>query len=58
MTARRIIPLARSRYIVLTAGAAVIAGITAVLVVGAPPVPAAVGIAIAVTWLWWRAPRT
>ena len=50
-------PLARSRYIALTIGAGVIAALTAVRVVGAPPIPAAAGIAIAVAWLIWRAPR-
>jgi len=49
--------LSRSRYIALTIGAGVIAALTAVRVVGAPPIPAAVGITIAVAWLIWRAPR-
>ena len=52
-----ITPLTRSRHIILTIGAGVIAALTAVRVVGAPPIPALVGIAIAVGWLIWRAPR-
>jgi hypothetical protein len=49
--------LPRSRHIALTIGAGVIAALTAVRIVGAPPIPAAVGIAIAVAWLIRRAPR-
>jgi hypothetical protein len=57
MTTPRITSLSRSRYIALTIGAGVIAGLTAIRVVGAPPIPAVAGIAIAVAWLIWRAPR-
>lgn len=57
MTRPRITPLTRSRYVALTIGAGVIAGLTAIRVVGAPPIPAIAGVAIAVAWLVWRAPR-
>jgi len=57
MITPRITALTRSRYLLLTIGAAVMAGVTAILVVGAPPVPAAAGLVLAVTWLVWRAPR-
>ena len=49
-------PLTRSRYIVLTVGTGVMGLLTAVLLASAPPIPALVGVAIAVTWLIWRAP--
>jgi hypothetical protein len=51
------IALTRSRYIAVTIGAAMIAGLTAVLLVGAPPIPALAGVALAVAWLFRRAPR-
>ena len=57
MTKPRLMPLTRSRYMALTIGAGVMAALTAVLLVGAPPVPAALGVALAVAWLVWRAPR-
>jgi hypothetical protein len=49
-------PLTRHRHIVLTIGTGVLALVTAVFLVGAPPVAATAGVAIAVTWLIWRAP--
>jgi hypothetical protein len=54
---KQLTPLTRSRYIALTIGAGVIAALTSLLVIGAPPIPATAGIAIAVAWLIWRAPR-
>ena len=48
--------LSRSRYLALTVAAGVIGVISAVFLVGAPPIPAAAGVAIAVGWLIWRAP--
>ena len=38
-------------------GAGVMAGASAIFLVGAPPLPAALGITLAVGWLIWRAPR-
>jgi len=48
--------LSRPRYLALTIAAGVIGVISAVFLVGAPPIPAAAGVAIAVGWLIWRAP--
>jgi hypothetical protein len=56
MTNNRITALNRSRYLVLTITAALVAAVSAVFLVGAPPIPAAIGVVIAVTWLVWRAP--
>jgi hypothetical protein len=58
MTKPPVIPLNRSRYLALTLGAAVIGAISAVFLVGAPPIPAAVGVALAAGWLIWRAPAS
>jgi hypothetical protein len=49
-------PLTRHRHIALTIGTGVMALLTAIFLVGAPPIPASAGVAIAVTWLIWRAP--
>ncbi len=56
MTKPQITPLTRNRHIVLTIGTAVIALLTAIFLVGAPPIPAVAGATLAVTWLIWRAP--
>jgi hypothetical protein len=48
--------LPRNRYIILTLSAGVVAAISAIFFVGAPPIPAAIGIGLAVSWLIWRAP--
>lgn len=53
-----ITPLTRYRYIALTLGTGVIGLLTAIFLVGAPPIPAVVGVALAVAWLIWRAPLT
>jgi hypothetical protein len=49
-------PLTRHRRITLTIGTGVIALLTAIFLVGAPPIPAIAGVALAVSWLIWRAP--
>lgn len=49
-------PLTRHRYLALTLGTGVMAALTAIFLIGAPPIPAAVGIALAMGWLIWRAP--
>ncbi len=49
-------PLTRHRHIGVTIGTGVVALLTAIFLVGAPPIPAAAGVALAVTWLIWRAP--
>ena len=49
-------PLTRHRHIVLTLGTGVMAALTAIFLIGAPPIPVAVGVALAVGWLIWRAP--
>jgi hypothetical protein len=49
-------PLTRNRHIVLTIGTGVMAALTAIFLIGAPPIPSAVGVALAVGWLIWRAP--
>jgi Flp pilus assembly protein TadB len=48
--------LPRSRYLAVTAAAGLVAVLSAVFLVGAPPLPAAIGVALAVGWLIWRAP--
>jgi len=57
MSQRRLTRLTRHRHLVITATAGVAAALTAILMVGAPPIPAVVGIALAVMWLLWRAPK-
>ncbi|HUY17733.1 MAG TPA: hypothetical protein VMV15_00790 [Candidatus Binataceae bacterium] len=49
-------PLSRSRYIALTVGTGAMGLVTAIFLVGAPPIPAAVGVVLAVAWLIWRSP--
>ena len=56
MTPRSLLAIPRQRYIALTIAAGVIAAISAIAFVGAPPIPAVVGVAIAVSWSVWRAP--
>ena len=56
MTKPRITPLTRNRHIVLTIGTGAIALLTAIFLVGAPPIPAVAGTILAVSWLIWRAP--
>jgi len=46
----------RGRYIALTLAAGVLAAVGAIGLIGAPPLPAALGIAIAVGWSIYRAP--
>jgi hypothetical protein len=46
----------RHRHIVLTLGTGVVAALTAIFFIGAPPIPVAVGAALSVGWLIWRAP--
>jgi len=46
----------RSRYIALTLAAGVLAAVGAIGLIGAPPLPALLGIAIAVAWSIYRAP--
>jgi len=53
---KRVTPLSRQRYMAVTIAAGVIGAVSAIFLVGAPPIPAALGIAIAVAWLIWRAP--
>ena len=49
-------PLTRHRHIALTLGTGVMAALTAIFLIGAPPIPVAAGVALAVGWLIWRAP--
>jgi hypothetical protein len=56
MTKPRLINLPRHRHIALTIGTGVIALVTAIFLIGAPPIPAVAGVALTVTWLVWRAP--
>jgi hypothetical protein len=51
----KITVLSRTRYMALTVTAAIAAGAGAIMF-GAPLLPAAAGVAIAVSWLIWRAP--
>jgi hypothetical protein len=55
---RKIVPdqLPRNRHIVLTLGTGVMAGLTAIFLIGAPPIPVVAGVALAVGWLICRAP--
>jgi hypothetical protein len=46
----------RHRHIVLTLGTGVVTALTAIFFIGAPPIPVAVGAALSVGWLIWRAP--
>lgn len=50
------IPLTRRRHRELIVGTGVMAFLTAVFLAGAPPIPAAAGVALSVGWLIWRAP--
>ncbi len=56
MMTKRIIPLERGRYIAVTISAGLIGAISAIFLVGAPPIPALVGVGLAVAWLIYRAP--
>ena len=47
---------ARNRYLAITIGTGVIALITAIYLIGAPPIPAIAGVVLTVAWLIWRAP--
>jgi hypothetical protein len=49
-------PLARNRHIALTLGTGAMAALTAIFLIGAPPIPVAAGVVLAVGWLIWRAP--
>jgi hypothetical protein len=48
--------MSRSRYLALTGSAAVLVAVSAILLIGAPPIPAVAGIAFGVGWLVWHAP--
>ena len=52
----RFIQLSRQRHIMLTLGTGAIAIVTATYFIGALPIPAAVGVTLAVAWLLWRTP--
>ncbi len=56
MTKQHLTTLTRRRHITLTIGTGVIALVTAIFLIGAPPIPAVAGVALTVTWLVWRAP--
>jgi hypothetical protein len=56
MITRRPTNLSRGRYIAVTIAAGLLGSISAIYFVGAPPLPATIGMALAVTWLIWRAP--
>jgi hypothetical protein len=56
MTKPRLLPLTRHRSIALTVGTGAIGLVTAIFLVGVPPIPAAAGVTLAVAWLIWRAP--
>jgi hypothetical protein len=49
-------PLTRNRHIVLTLGTGAMAAVTAIFLIGAPPIPVAAGVGLAVGWLIWRSP--
>ncbi len=51
-----LLQLGRQRYIAITIGAGIVAAISAVFLVGAPPIPALAGVVLAVGWLIYRAP--
>ena len=52
----RFIQLSRHRHIMLTLGTGAIAMVSAIYFIGAPPIPAAVGVILGVGWLLWRTP--
>jgi len=52
---KRVTLLTRQRYIAVTIAAGAIGAVSAYFI-GAPPIPATAGIAIAIGWLIWRAP--
>jgi len=56
MITRRASNLSRGRYIAVTIAAGILGSVSAIYFVGAPPIPATVGMALAVIWLIWRAP--
>ena len=56
MRGLRVVEMGRQRYIALTIGAGIIGAISAIFLVGAPPIPAVLGVTIAVAYLIWRAP--
>ena len=51
-------PLTKHRRIVLTLGTGAMAALTAIFLIGAPPIPVATGVALSVGWLIWRAPSS
>jgi hypothetical protein len=53
---KHITPLTRNRHIALTIGTGAIALLTAIYLIGAPPLPAVAGVVLTVSWLIWRAP--
>lgn len=55
MTTPRLTTLTKNRQLVLAAGTGVMALVTAIFIVGAPPLPAILGVSAAVAWLIWRA---
>jgi hypothetical protein len=48
--------MSRQRYIAVTVAAGLIGVLSAIFLIGAPPVPAVAGVGLAVGWLIWRAP--
>jgi hypothetical protein len=51
-----LVPLPRPRYIVMALATGAMALLTAIFLVGAPPIPAVIGVVLAVGWLLWRTP--
>ncbi len=51
MNKSTVIPLARHRHVTLVGATAAIALVTAVFLIGAPPIPAVLGVSLAAGWL-------
>ncbi|MGH7933143.1 MAG: hypothetical protein ACREQN_08225 [Candidatus Binataceae bacterium] len=56
MTIPRLSALTRHRHLALTIGTGVTVLVTAIFLVGVPPIPAVAGVVLAVSWLLWRTP--
>lgn len=52
----QLIPLTRPRHIVVVLATGAMGLVTAIFLVGAPPIPAVIGVVLAVGWLLWRTP--
>ena len=52
----QLIPLTRSRHFVVVLATGAMGLVTAIFLVGAPPIPAVIGVVLAVGWLLWRTP--